>query len=426
MPSYGPGEDFGKESRWFGKTTEEIRQRELAEVAREARTKKREYPGRSGKSGRLPSWLIPAVVIVLLVMFGTVVWALWGSDITDFFSTTSTSPPTGVSELSPEEAATPLDTSSGVIIPSSGDGVSVFDSKQPPYSKTFGIPIRLTNNSSATEPTWQQLMSFLVADKTDQKDYSVFSFPCGAFAEEVHNNAEAAGIRAAWVYVDFEDNTEGHALNAFNTPDKGLVFVDCTSSYRSDIVYPLVFDPTTGESKAWTPERPSSCDKIAYVVVGKEYGQVSLDVATSPQYSVYEDYLTKREEYERKVEAYNQRVEAYSQEVEAYNQKANAYTQEVEAYNRELEAYTQALGGREYLEEPEYSQFMEWAARLDSMLAELEAMKAELGLDSTLTDLETKRVELDSALAELEAMSEEIGDFRWDSLGVISNIEIYW
>lgn len=82
-PSYGPGEDFGREARWFGKTTEEIRQREFAEVAREARAKKGKHRRRSG---RLPGWLIPAVVIVPLVMFGTVAWELWGSEIGEFFS----------------------------------------------------------------------------------------------------------------------------------------------------------------------------------------------------------------------------------------------------------------------------------------------------------------------------------------------------
>jgi len=38
-PSYGPGGDFGKEARWFGKTTAKMRRREFAE-ARAARQKK--------------------------------------------------------------------------------------------------------------------------------------------------------------------------------------------------------------------------------------------------------------------------------------------------------------------------------------------------------------------------------------------------
>jgi len=45
-PSYGPGGDFGKEARWFGKTTDKTRRREFAEAARKKRaTKWKKSPG---------------------------------------------------------------------------------------------------------------------------------------------------------------------------------------------------------------------------------------------------------------------------------------------------------------------------------------------------------------------------------------------
>ncbi|KKN72327.1 hypothetical protein LCGC14_0411540 [marine sediment metagenome] len=49
-PSYGPGEGFGKEARWFGKTTEEERRRESAEMAEvvKARVKERKTHGAAG------------------------------------------------------------------------------------------------------------------------------------------------------------------------------------------------------------------------------------------------------------------------------------------------------------------------------------------------------------------------------------------
>ena len=305
------------------------------------------------RSSRFPGWLKPILTVAILVMFTVVVWGLWGSKIAEFFS--------GSTEegSSTEEQGSP---------PSTETDLSVFEGRQPPFSKTWGERIHLINNKYATDPTWEQLVAFLIRDSTDQKDYSLFSYPCGAFAEEVHNNAEVAGIRVAWVAIDFEDDSGGHALNAFNTSDKGLVFVDCTSSYRSDIVHPFMIDPVTGEVTEWKPEKFSSYDRIAYVEVGKEYGLISLDVTTSPEYSFYEAYLAEREKYESKLEAYNQ----------------------------ELETYIQALGGRVYLYEPEYSRFMEWYNRLNSMRAEL------------------------------EALLEELGDSYWDSLGVVSNIEIYW
>ena len=59
--------------------------------------------------------------------------------------------------------------------------------------------------------------------------YDLDSFVCADFAEMLHNNAEAAGIRAAYVCIMLLNETEGHTLNAFETTDKGLVFIDCTA-----------------------------------------------------------------------------------------------------------------------------------------------------------------------------------------------------
>ena len=94
-----------------------------------------------------------------------------------------------------------------------------------------GEPIGLINNPNATNPTYAELKAFVEEDTTDTNDYLEhprIGYVCADFAEDVHNNAEAAGIRAASVSVDFEEGGEGHALNAFDTIDRGLVYIDCT------------------------------------------------------------------------------------------------------------------------------------------------------------------------------------------------------
>ena len=73
---------------------------------------------------------------------------------------------------------------------------------------------------------------------------------CGEFAETLHNNAEGNGIKAAWVAIRFEDDSTPHALNAFVTTDKGLIFIDVTG-----------MEP--GES------RPIHMDMVATVEVGQ-------------------------------------------------------------------------------------------------------------------------------------------------------------
>jgi hypothetical protein len=96
------------------------------------------------------------------------------------------------------------------------------------YVGANGHSIELVNNPDAKNPTWEELKSFLVLDHTDNYSYIDGSFVCADFAETLHNNAEKAGIRAAWVAIDFSSGGVGHANNAFNTTDEGLVYIDDT------------------------------------------------------------------------------------------------------------------------------------------------------------------------------------------------------
>jgi predicted nuclease with TOPRIM domain len=96
----------------------------------------------------------------------------------------------------------------------------------------LSAPLRnyhLVNNPEAVNPTYVQLINFLKTDKTDNYRYVANYFMCGNFAEMLHNNAEAAGIRAAVVFISFTEGP-GHAIDAFLTTDKGLVYIDDTGT----------------------------------------------------------------------------------------------------------------------------------------------------------------------------------------------------
>jgi hypothetical protein len=112
-----------------------------------------------------------------------------------------------------------------------------------------GHKIELFDNPEAKDPTWEELLAFLEADTTDECLYTSV-FKCGDYAEIVHNNAEAAGIRAGFAVVYLKEWDELHGINAFNTVDKGLVYIDCTGP-------------------DWEPY--CSADKIVDVVAGCEY-----------------------------------------------------------------------------------------------------------------------------------------------------------
>jgi myosin heavy subunit len=88
----------------------------------------------------------------------------------------------------------------------------------------------LVDNPTATDPTFAQLTTFLAKDTTENHPYILNVYDCSQFSRDVHNNAEATGIRSAEVQVWFTNSFTGHALNAFLTTDYGLVYVDCTEA----------------------------------------------------------------------------------------------------------------------------------------------------------------------------------------------------
>jgi hypothetical protein len=92
-------------------------------------------------------------------------------------------------------------------------------------------PIQLINNDDAVNPTYDELVVFILTDDTNTLPYikdGPEAFVCSDFAERLHNNAEVAGIKAGWVSIDYADGSVGHAVNVFETSDMGLVFIDCT------------------------------------------------------------------------------------------------------------------------------------------------------------------------------------------------------
>jgi hypothetical protein len=179
--------------------------------------------------------------------------------------------------------------------------IETFTNTQPPYrvdrEGSERTPVHLVNNPAAVNPTWSWLITFLDADRTDEIPYSE-SWKCGNYAEQLHNKAEAGYIRAAFVALELQDQDIGHALNAFETTDRGLVFIDAGGPDSNK---------TTGGSRmrlvTRNPARieimpvPVNWDKIAYIEINREYGVISLASAKSPEYSYFEKWKESYEKY---------------------------------------------------------------------------------------------------------------------------------
>lgn len=109
-------------------------------------------------------------------------------------------------------------------------GIIVKSEMVPPYQASTRPQFDLVNNSEATHISYIDLRHFLFEDDTDKIPYIVDEFMCGEFAETLHNNAEESGIKAAFVGIQFEDGSVGHAFNAFITTDRGLIYIDVTGT----------------------------------------------------------------------------------------------------------------------------------------------------------------------------------------------------
>jgi hypothetical protein len=226
--------------------------------------------------------LILLVVVILVGLGGFIFW---------FYGPTSKDQPAISGSESPAPPS-PVSEQSGI---------------NPPYLKEPSLPINLVNNPDARDVSFAELKTFLLQDDTDDEAYVEGVRTCGNFAEKLHNNAEDAEIRSAFVALNFAGDPESpHALNAFQTTDRGLVYVDCIGEGLEQVT-----------SEEWLYEEGYACenDKVAYVEVGEEYGVISIDKAESLQYSFYIEYNQDWQTCKDMLEDYNEEVARYNEEI---------------------------------------------------------------------------------------------------------------
>ncbi|MFC2072445.1 hypothetical protein ACFLUU_07070 [Chloroflexota bacterium] len=108
------------------------------------------------------------------------------------------------------------------------------------YNKGYEIGLgsgareKVATRVELRNPTYKELIEFLARDKTDFNPFIRDEYVCFNFASELNNNAEANGIRAAYVRIRFKE--WAHAVVAFQTVDRGLVFIEPQSDQRVTLV----------------------------------------------------------------------------------------------------------------------------------------------------------------------------------------------
>ena len=188
-------------------------------------------------------------------------------------------------------------------------------------------------------PTWSELKNFLEMDQTNKLIYNE-TFDCSGFAIELFKRARNSNFRCAIVEIESEKNTTGHLLNAFQTVDKGLVFVDETGN-----------------------EKGGGKDKIAYIKIGNPYGTIELskikerhiacdvscdEFAKELTYVNYSNLFDYNYFLDRKkcVEFYEECIDSYNNAVDEYNEGGGKYGySELLRWKENLEALESEISG---------------------------------------------------------------------------------
>jgi len=87
-----------------------------------------------------------------------------------------------------------------------------------------GIEAGAGHGYTLRDPTYRETVTFLRKDKTDKNEYVEDTYICSHFARDVCNNAEAEGLRCAFVVLHYRE--KGHSIIAFNTIDRGLLYFE--------------------------------------------------------------------------------------------------------------------------------------------------------------------------------------------------------
>ena len=211
-----------------------------------------------------------------------------------------------------------------------------YQSSQTSYQKL----LERLEQSALVDISWPELKDFLEQDDTDRLAYVENGFDCSGFAITLRDSAARCGIRCAYVEIDFFVEG-GHALDAFATTDRGLVYVDSIEA-----------------------------DQIAYVEIGQPYGLVHLDAVKSEyiacngspdefwgsltytthpdpfSYDYYLDYYRRAQFYEESVVAYNEAVNAYNGGSSEWSRsRLTRWLENIEALGEDLGSIFYELGG---------------------------------------------------------------------------------
>ena len=93
------------------------------------------------------------------------------------------------------------------------------------------VKMEIHDYKYAKDPTFEEVIKILKETTIDENDYS--HYYCTEFAAELHDISERKYHRKCIIVTaDSRDGSFNHCFNAYNTKDRGIVYVDVSSGDR--------------------------------------------------------------------------------------------------------------------------------------------------------------------------------------------------
>jgi len=128
-----------------------------------------------------------------------------------------------------------------------------------------GVDAGLGHDYTLKDPTYKQAIEFLREDKTDKNEFLEDMYTCSHFAMDVCNSAESEGLRCAYVALMYSNG--GHAIIAFDTVDKGLVYFEPQTDDEAAPAVGKRYYQCVKPNSDWYYEEPYHDDTIIDILV---------------------------------------------------------------------------------------------------------------------------------------------------------------
>jgi len=279
-----------------------------------------------------------------------------------------------------------------------------------PWTNYNNRYVTIKTYRDAKPVNYDDLILFLNRDNTEDVLYVKPTYTCVDFSATLYNNAEANGIKCGLVSVWFEEPVPGHAFNAFQTTDKGIVYIDCT-----------------GVNETCKRDGYGGTDNNVYLQVGSQLGELP-DNQTNGDLS-YAFYAGRVQ----RINTYNTEMDQYNKDVEMYNDEVNRYEADLNDYNAQMSRHNSAVATFNSRSSEEYKSYLNGDITYDEYSNWYNTNSANIppaptgggSLDSRKSNLYYRSTSLDNRRAELMSREER----KWitfNPMGTVSNVDVYW